>query len=271
MEKRPAESNSDEVQNNREGERFLQLEIDKESPLPLYHQIKEAFKEKMESGTFAPHQRLPSERELEEELDVSRMTARQALSELESEGYVYRKQGTGSFVAEPKMRHALLKLTSFSEEMKSRGFEPGAKVLDAEVIGPREDLLNATGADPEENFFRLQRLRLADGEPLAIETSHIRTRFCPGIEEFNFQNSSLYETLKRKYDIDLTRAEQTVEATLADSFEAKKLGIKKKAPLLTVEQTTYMHKKNRGEEKAIEFTRAVHRGDRYKLFVDLKR
>ncbi len=241
--------------------------ISKKSPLPIYYQVKEILKERIESGSLKPHECLPSERELGQEYDISRMTARHALTELELEGYVYRQQGKGSFVAEPKLRQALLKLTGFTEDMKDRGLKPGAKVLDIKAITGDEELAEKFSAPTEENFVQLQRVRLANGEPLAIETSHLRHKLCEGIENIDFTNKSLYETMRKEYGIHLGRAEQTVEATLAGEFEAQVLGIKKGMPMLSTERITYLE----DDKTVIEYARSTYRADRYKLYVELRR
>lgn len=241
--------------------------ISKKSPLPIYYQIKEILKEKIEGGALKPHEALPSERELGERYNISRMTARRALSELELEGYVYREQGKGSFVAEPKFRQALLKLTGFTEDMHDRGLKPGAKVLDLEVISNDPELAERFKASPEEKFVKLQRVRTADGEPLAIETSFLRRRLSPGIEKINFNDRSLYETLRKEYGIHLGRAEQTVEASLSSAYEAKVLTISEGMPVLSMERTTYLE----DGVTIIEYVSSTYRADRYKFYVELRR
>ncbi|MBS3814025.1 GntR family transcriptional regulator [Candidatus Bipolaricaulota bacterium] len=241
-------------------------DVDKNSPVPIYYQIKELFKERIEGGDLEPHQRLPSERDLEKKYGISRMTARRALTELESEGYAYREQGKGSYVAEPKLRQALLELTGFTEDMKRRRMSPGARVIEQKLVDGDQELAAKLEVEVESKIFVLQRIRLAEEEPLAIETSHLRYEVCEGIEEYDFEDRSLYDTLKNDFDISLSWAEQSVEATLADEFEAENLGIDKGTPMLMTERTTYLG----DEETPIEYARSVYRGDRYKLFVELR-
>ncbi|MBS3736759.1 MAG: GntR family transcriptional regulator [Candidatus Bipolaricaulota bacterium] len=244
-----------------------EAKVNKESPVPLYYQVKENLKEKIESGVLEPNERLPSERDLENKHGISRMTARRALTELESEGYVYREQGKGSYVAEPKLRQALSKLTSFTEDMQDRGLEPGAEVLNKELITVEDQLSDKLMLQSGEKVFLLRRVRLADNEPLAIETSHLRNKFCPGIEEFDFKDRSLYETLKREFGINLGRAEQSVEANLASKFKADVLNVEKGSPMLTTERLTFLT----DGETPIELARSTYRGDRYKMLVELRR
>jgi len=242
-----------------------QVYVDRASPVPVYYQLKEALKEQIESGVYKPHERLPSERELEEAYRISRMTARRALEELEAEGYIYRAQGRGSFVAEPKIRQGLLWLTSFTEDMKERGMCAGARVLEVRVLKD-EKVARRLKVDPDEEFVKLQRLRTADGEPMALEVSFLRRKLCPGLEEYDFNDRSLYKTLE-EFGLHLGRAEQTVEAKVADDFEAELLGVKPGTPLLSMERVTYLA----DGQTPIEYVRSLYRGDRYKLFVELKR
>jgi len=240
--------------------------IDRKSPVPIYYQLKEALKQQIESGALKPHERVPSERELEERYRISRMTARRALQELEAEGYIYRAQGKGSFVAEPKIRQGLLWLTSFTEDMRERGMRAGARVLRVEVVRD-ERVARRLGVGPEEEFVLLQRLRTADGEPMALETSYLRHSLCPGLEGLDFADRSLYRTLQEEYGLRLGRAEQTVEAAVANTFEAELLGVKPGTPMLSMERITYLD----DNRTPIEYVRSLYRGDRYKLYVELKR
>lgn len=241
--------------------------IRKNSPLPLYYQLKEFLKGRIESGGLRPHDRLPSERELEERYGVSRMTARHALVELELEGYAYREQGRGTFVAEPKLRQGLLRLTSFTEDMEARGLQPGARVLEVRLLPQAPELLGRLKAEPGEEFVKVQRVRLANGEPMALETSFLRRRFCAGIEELDLTDRSLYATLRERFGVELGWAEQAVEAKLADEYEAEVLGVQAGTPMLLMERTTYLA----DGSTPIEYVRSSYRGDRYQLYVELRR
>lgn len=241
--------------------------IDRHSPVPIYHQIKELIKEKIEKGELKPDEKLPSETEMEDKLGVSRMTASKALSQLENEDYIYREQGKGSFVTPPKMRNSLLSLTSFSEDMEQRGFQPGGKILKSEIIKGNKEVAAKLETEPEEEVFALHRIRLADEEPLAIEKSYIRTSYCEGIDRIDFTNRSLYSIFEEKYGIQLHKAEKSIEAVPATKVQAKQLNIEAGDPVLSVDQTTHV----KGERNPIEYMEAVYRGDQYKLLVQLDR
>lgn len=242
------------------------LIVNRNSPLPLYYQLKEILKAKIEGGKLKPHERLPSETELVQLFQVSRMTVRQALVELENEGFIRRRQGQGTFVAEPKLRQGLLRLTSFTEDMEARGLRPGARVLAVEVLSGEEELVRRLKAAPDEQFVRLERVRLADAEPMALEISFLRRKFCPGIEEIDFTDRSLYETLRSRYGIYLGWAEQTLEVKLADDYEADVLKVKKGLPMWRMERLTYLEDR----ATAVEYVCSTYRGDRYKLYTELE-
>lgn len=110
------------------------MKIDKQSPIPIYYQIMEQLKAQIKSGELLPDMPLPSEREYAEQFGISRMTVRQALSNLVNEGFLYRLKGRGTFVSKPKMEQALQGLTSFTEDMKSRGMTPGSRLIDYQLI-----------------------------------------------------------------------------------------------------------------------------------------
>ena len=251
----------------RKGNILQMIQISKSSPLPVYYQLKEALREQIVSGVLKPHERVLSERELEKSYNISRMTARQALSKLEAAGYIYRRQGKGSFVAEPKIRQGLLQLSSFTEDMQQRGLSPGARVLSVELVSPSADLIQRFQAEASEQFVRIQRIRLADGEPMALEFSSLRYKFCPGIEELDFTDRSIYETLRERYNIYLGCADQTIEVKSASEYETQVLNVKRGTPMWQMERLTYLEDKR----TVIEYVQSTYRGDRYKLFTELDR
>ncbi len=234
--------------------------------LPLYLQLKQLLKEQIEAGVLKPHDMLPSERELEDRYEISRMTARHALSALEDDGLVYRKQGRGTFVTEPKIKQGVLKLSSFTEEMKSKRIKAGAKVLDVKVLIDDECLSKKLDAGVKEKLVMIQRLRTGNGDPIALETSVLRRKFCPGIENIDLNDQSLCKTLEDQYQVYCGRAEQTLQAKLADDFEASVLGIIEGEPTMYMERVSFME----DGVTPIEFVRYTYPGDKYKFYVELK-
>jgi GntR family transcriptional regulator len=144
--------------------------------------------------------------------------------------------------------------------------KPGARVLEKRLIESDDELAKKLSMRPGEKVFKLQRVRLAEGEPLAIETTHLQYSLCKGIEDYDFSERSLYSTLRSSFNIELSRAEQSVEASLANEFEADNLLVDQGAPMLRTERTTFI-----GDEKTpIEYANSTYRGDRYRLFVELR-
>ncbi|WP_020575471.1 GntR family transcriptional regulator [Actinopolymorpha alba] len=215
-------------------------------------------------GSMEPHQKLPTERQLCDELGVSRLTVRRAVEQLVGEGEVYRIQGSGTYVAEPAIRKREL-LTSFSDDMRSRGLTPGAKLIRAEqtVAGARESW--RLGVSPGEPLLHLVRLRLASSVPMCIEEVWLLARLAPDLLESPLEDS-LYETLFTSYRITLDRAEQEVRATVLDTEQAALLEVPALTPALQVERVTY---DSRG--RAVELARSLYRGDRYSLEQTLRR
>lgn len=236
-----------------------------ESPIPLYYQLKELLKEQIKMGILKSGDQLPSERDLEETYGVSRMTARRALVELCNEGYVYREQGRGTFVSEPKYSHHLFRLTSFTEETQSQHLQPGARVLKQGMV-ENEHVCQKLGIEPEP-LVCIRRIRTINEEPVALEESFIRMNYCPGLELAELNDTSLYSYLMARYHLRLACANQTIEARLATSDVAAVLHVHKGTPVLYMERVTFLEDEN----IPVEFAEAVYRGDKYKLMVEMQR
>ncbi|OPZ64188.1 MAG: HTH-type transcriptional repressor YvoA [Firmicutes bacterium ADurb.Bin506] len=240
--------------------------LNRDLPVPLYQQVYNIWKRRIESGDLKPGDRLPTERELCDAYDVSQITVRQAIQMLVNDGLVVRRPRTGTHVAHRKFNQDLIRLTSFSEDMRSRGLRPGGRVL-----AVAEEPADALVADklrlaPKEPVIRIERLRTAEDEPMAIEVFRIQSSLCPGLAQRDMEGASLYDVLTKGYGLDLAWADQSLEAGLAGQREAAALGIRRGAPVLRVERLTYNSSRN-----PLEYTTSVYRADRYKLNVSMKR
>src|SRR5271169_1684017 len=189
--------------------------LDRTSPLPLYHQLKERLVQKIGSGVWAPETRLPSERELCDLFGISRITVRQALDQLVAEGRLVRSHGRGTFVALTPVRKHLLPLEGFSEDMTARGLKPGARVVRFEPVPAPGPVARELQIAPGQQVIVLKRLRLADGSPMAVETVHAPERLFPGLVDQNLEDRSFYELLQRRYGIRPARAIQSWRPFLA--------------------------------------------------------
>jgi GntR family transcriptional regulator len=238
----------------------------KSGPLPRYYQLKEIIREQVRTGAWQPDQPIPSERELSERYGISRMTVRQSLTELVNEGLLYRQQGRGTFVGRPKIAQQLLRLTGFTEDIGARDQRPGATVLVAEMW-PADDAVAARlRIKPGQPVCRLQRLRTANGEPLALETSILSFIGCERLLSDDLERHSLYRLLETKYRHPLIEAEQEVEAGLAGDEEAAVLGIAAGNPVLLTRRITLTER-----QTPIEYAISVYRGDTYRFFTRLVR
>ncbi len=230
------------------------------SPDPLYIQVKEALLAEIRSGQYRPHDRLPSERELSTHFDVSRMTVRQALLDLARDGAIYTRVGKGTFVAAPKIDQQLRTLTSFSQDVRSRGGKPTSQVLEARATAASTEVAAALRLDTGAPVLMLSRLRLADGVPLAIETTNLPQVLCPDLLQHDFGVESLYEVLRRDYAIEPAQAEQVIEAALASPREAELLELTPPAAVLRMQRLTLD-----SAGLPIEYVHSTYRSDRYKF------
>ncbi|HUH06238.1 MAG TPA: GntR family transcriptional regulator [Egibacteraceae bacterium] len=213
--------------------------------------------------TLAPDAPLPSERELAQHLGVARMTVRQAMDRMVRTGQIYRVQGSGSFRARDRLDQPMV-LTSFSEDMRARGFLPGAKTINALVEPAFAGVAKRLGIPEGSPVCRLERLRTADGEPMAVERSFVNSELAPGLEDMELEDRSLYALLRERYGLDLHVAEQSVQATLCQGVDAQLLGVADGAPALQFERTS-----TEAQGRAVEHVRSIYRGDRYRLRMTL--
>ncbi|MEW6046676.1 MAG: GntR family transcriptional regulator [Bacillota bacterium] len=232
---------------------------------PLYFQLKRFLLELIDNEELKPGERIPSERELSQRFGISRMTVRQALAELVHESVLLRHQGRGTFVADRKIEQGLIELTSFSEDMRRRGLVPGARLLDVQVQEASRKVERALALGMDRRVLVVRRLRLADGEPMALEVTHLPYGLLHTAPRERLEGS-LYEYLEQELGIELASARQTLEPVVAAEEEAKVLGVPPGSPLLLMERTTLSRS---GEP--VEFVRSLYRGDRYKFYVELKR
>jgi GntR family transcriptional regulator len=242
------------------------MQLNPNAATPLYIQIKDLLRSEIESGRFAVGDRLPSERELSETYSVSRMTARQALQLLQQDGLTQRQVGKGTYVARPQIDQDLRELTSFTQDMTARGLHPQNRVLLAELqpAGPEVAAqLQTTAGEP---LVVLQRIRLADGKPIALETAHLPHRLCPGIlGSHDFTRASLYQVLQDHYGLHLVWASQVIAARMPERFERDALDLPKRVPVLSLLRVTYD-----AADRPIEFVRSCYHSERYQLRTTLR-
>lgn len=241
--------------------------IDKDTPVPLYYQIKQLILTAINEGQFKGGDMLPTELEFCEQCGVSRPTIRQALSELVAEGYLYRLKGKGTFVAMPKIDARFLnKLQSFNQEMQQKGLQPSTKVLSLELVNGRSPINEKLLVAPTQKLIYLERVRFADGEPIVYLETYLPYSPYKELLQEDFVNNSLYSLLEDHYSIHVTRVLREIEAVNATQREAGLLEISKNKALCLVKTVAYT---DRG--MPVEFSVARYRGDRNKFSVELQR
>lgn len=238
----------------------------RKGPLPRYYQLKEIMRDKIRNGEWQPGDLIPSERELGEQYGISRMTARQAITELVNEGLFYREQGKGTFVSHSKIAQQLIRLTGFTEDIQARGQRPGTKVISARMAPADEITAERLRIKQGQQVFRLQRLRLADDEPLAVELSQISFIGCERLLGDDLEQQSLYRLLETRYGLPLMEAEQELEAGLVSNEEALLLKLPIGSPVLFTRRTTYTER-----DQPIEYAKAVYCGSKYTFYTHMKR
>ena len=242
------------------------IDIDRQSILPLYYQIQQRLLEQIHSGMLKPGDAIPSETQISLSLGISRMTARQALKSLCGMGVVFSQRGKGTFVAPAKLEMNFRQLLSFSEEMRARGSEPRSRVLAFERMRPDCDLAETLHLAAGEEVILLRRVRLADSVPLSVESAHFPLRIFPDLLENFDPRDSLYQELAEGYGIQITSADEVAEAGVANAEEARLLRIRRNAPVFRFTRVAYLR-----DGTPVEFVKSTYRGDRCKVVNRLTR
>ena len=229
---------------------------------PLYDQLVDILTDKIEHE-YEPGDMLPSERALSERYGLSRTTVRLALQELERQGYVIRKHGRGTFVADRSTRVAdLLESYSFSEQMRDMGREPSTFVLEFDQIEADKNLARAMNITLGDKLYKLRRLRLADDLPMMVEVSYLPVRLFLSLTRPMLEEASLYDIIENTYSQKIHVAEEDFCASVAKASDARLLDIAEGDPVLNLVRTTF-----NTENEVVEYTLSVARGDQFKYRV----
>lgn len=233
--------------------------LDKSSFTPMYFQIQAQLLKMIQSGQLRPGDALPSEDELSRTCGVSRMTARHALQSLKTQGFATRHKGQGTFVSQPRVEKDITHLSGFTAEMRALGLKPCSRILSAETLPAPAEVASRLQVEVGSLMFNLRRLRLADGLPLAVEEVWLSQEQFPGVDKINFAFSSLYQTLRERYGIRVSRADEIIEARAASRQEAELLEIPHRSSVLVISRTLW-----NVDGKPVESAHSVYRGDRYR-------
>jgi GntR family transcriptional regulator len=233
---------------------------------PRYREVADVLQRQIAAGELGSHDRLASERAIADRFGLSRMTARQAVELLVRRGVVYRRPGSGTYVAPPRVVHSLERLAGFSEQMRLQGIHPSGRLLEMRCTDePGATARHALGLGDGDAAWMVRRLRYGDGEPLLLETFWVPRDACPEIGVDELAEQSLYTVMRSRYGIEPHSAETSLEPTAMDAADARHLTVRPGAPAILVVRTT------RDETgRAIEFAPDLYRGDRARFDLTLR-
>lgn len=227
---------------------------------PLYAQLEEVVRERIESEAWPAGTRLPSERDLCEEFGLSRSTTRTALDRLERAGLIRRLPRKGAVVLAKKSTLKALSLQSFTDQVLEAGASASSKLIRFERVLPSAQVRAQLGLNEGQLVHSFERLRHVDGQPVALHHSYLPLDTAPDLEEADLVSQSLYTVLARRYGIEIGHASEALQSTLATNYESALLDVSPGAPMLQLSITLSTE-----AGVAIEFVRAVLRGDRVTL------
>ncbi|RCX13225.1 GntR family transcriptional regulator [Anaerobacterium chartisolvens] len=231
------------------------MHINKKSPIPVYYQLKNILLKKIQDEEYRAGELIPSERDLGESLGISRMTVRQALSQLVAEGVLYREKGKGTFVSKGKIQQR--NIMSFSETVRKKGLVPSARILSFQKHTELYDIKDILGLRRDDGIYAIKRLRLANERPVAIEEVFMPEIYFPRLDKFDL-NTSLYKLIKEEYSYAISFIDNNIEASKPSAEEKELLSIALTSPVLRVTGINYTEEGSR-----LFYERAVYCGDQY--------
>lgn len=246
-------------------ERLAAVELDSSSPVPVYYQLSEAISAQLGREPFLPGSKLPTERAIAEHLGVSRQTVRHAFGRLERDGLVFRRQGDGTYVSQPRVEGSLKFLSGFTSELSQRGVRVRSRVLDLRLVTPSEAIAGQLGlAARKDGAVMLRRVRSLDGTPAVLETVWLPADLCSPLLELRMEDRSLYSVLRDALGLVPHRATERLSATILDEFEATELDGRAGDPALLVERRT-----TDVDGRPIEAVKSLLRADRFSFTTEL--
>jgi GntR family transcriptional regulator len=235
------------------------------SQLPLHAQIQQLLLDLIERGELRPGERLPAERELAGFFGVSLAPVRQAILGVVADGFLTRRRGLGTFVRERALDEKISILHSMTETMREQHVEIETQVLRQEIVPTSARVAHSLEMS-EPDVLLLERLAVVEREPVALMRAYLSLQQFPGLENEQFVNRSLYETLQDQYGVTVVRAESVIEVERCASKDAARLGVTAGEPLLRVEGTAFAE-----HDRPVERFRVLYRGDRVRFHLDSRR
>ena len=239
--------------------------INKHIPIPVYYQLKEIIRDKIEVGELKIGEKITSENKLSEIYQISRMTVRQAIKELVGEGLLYRDKGRGTFVCEPKINYRFIqKLTTFYDDMVGKGYMVRTKILKQEIKPASKAIAKKLNIEENEEIIYIFRVRYIENGPIVHVANHIPYKLCPDLINEDLTDKSLYQTLAERHGLVAYKARVTLEAIVASEYDSELLHIKESAPVHLMKNITYTK-----ENAIMDYFESHFRGDKGRVQVEL--
>lgn len=232
--------------------------------IALYHQLETELIDLINKGELKENDKLPSERELCDQYNVSRTTARQAIGELERKEYVFKVHGKGTFVSPKVYKQQLLKFYSFTEEMKKLGKNPSSEILSFNLINADAKIAEKLKVEENSQVYEILRLRIADDIPMMLEFTYLPEYRFEGLKENMLQEKPMYDIFREVYNVSITKAKESFKPILISKNDSKILNVEDGTAAMRIERVTFEN------NNIIEYTVSVSRGDKFEYTVILE-
>lgn len=236
------------------------------SPVPLYMQIKETLRTRILDGTYHAHEQMESEAEMMKAFDVSRITVRQALGDLQKEGLIFKIHGKGAFVSKPKAYQNVTRLQGFGEAMTPLGYETFSRVLGIKNIAADKSVAARLKLPEQAPVTEIRRLRYLNREPISLDVSYVPVAIGERLMKEDLATRDVFLILENEYGYALGVADLQIEAVLADETLARLLGIEEGAPVLRIERLT-----RAADGQPLDYEHLFYRGDAFQYRLSIER
>lgn len=236
------------------------------SPIPLYVQVKDRLRERILDGTYAAHAQLPSESELGAVFGVSRITVRQALSDLQREGVIFKIAGKGTFVAKKKAEQELTRLEGFAEAMTRQGYEIYNRVVGHRSLPASPEVAERLGVPAETSVSEIRRIRHLNREPVSLEITYLPEELGERLRNEDLSNRDIFLIFENDFGIPLGHADLQIGAVVADGKLAEALQVSEGTALLRIERLTYT-----AGGKPFDFEYLYFRGETFQYHLRISR
>ncbi len=231
---------------------------------PLYRKLVKSITQQIDQGYYKEGAKLPTEKQLCQYYNISRVTVRRALIELENNNLIVSRQGSGIYVTPHLFKQSLQKFYSFSQETRKKGHIPSDKIISFDTISGSSAICEIMGLESRTTLIRIVRLRLSDNIPMIYETSYLQADRLSGLDREILEGHSLYDLMTSRYNIILESAKEIFSACLPSELIASYLQIKEQTPCISLKRIT------RSLSEVVEYTESIVRGDNFEFIVELK-